>query len=83
MQFEEPVGSAAIGDPRTRLDRLLTAESVEWALSTLPARQSEAIRLRFLEELSSEEAAARMGVSTSTVRSHIRHGLKRLRVLLS
>lgn len=48
-------------------------------LSTLTERQQELIRLRFLEGLSYEDIAARLGISVRTVYNSIHESLKALR----
>jgi RNA polymerase sigma-70 factor (ECF subfamily) len=52
------------------------------ALSQLPNRQYEAIRLRNLQRLPTAVVAERMGVTSATVRSLVRHGLRRLKRLM-
>ncbi|MFD8308900.1 RNA polymerase sigma factor [Streptomyces sp. NPDC059690] len=53
------------------------------ALAALPARQREALSLRYLEDLSVRTTAAEMGVSENTVKKHVREGLSVLRALPS
>jgi RNA polymerase sigma-70 factor (ECF subfamily) len=48
----------------------------------LPPRLAEAIGLRFFEELTEKEMAARLGVPAGTVKSRVHHGLKQLAVLM-
>ena len=48
------------------------------ALRRLPARQREALVLRFYLDLSAEEAAATMGISSSSVRSATHRALATL-----
>lgn len=48
-------------------------------IGTLPERQSRAITLRYLEQLSVQEIAEREGLAPGTVRSHISRGLATLR----
>ena len=48
------------------------------ALASLPARQREAIVLRYWLDLPEREIAAAMGVSTGTVKSHVSRGLDAL-----
>jgi RNA polymerase sigma-70 factor (sigma-E family) len=77
--------------PRDLLDQqhdVISAESavltgeerreVMAALRRLPARQREALVLRFYLDLSAEEAAATMGISPSTVRSATHRALATL-----
>jgi RNA polymerase sigma-70 factor, ECF subfamily len=51
---------------------------VHRALGELPEPMREALLLRFSESLAYEDIAAIVGASTSTVRSRVFHGLKRL-----
>jgi RNA polymerase sigma factor (sigma-70 family) len=53
------------------------------ALATLPRRQREAIGLRYLSDLTDREVADVLGISEGTVRTHIRRGLRTLRVRFS
>ena len=69
-----PSSLAAYGEDATRL-----AE----ALASLPADQREAIRLRYIEELSLEELSLRLDRSTSACGGLLKRGLKSLRQLLS
>ncbi|QYX76517.1 RNA polymerase sigma factor [Streptomyces akebiae] len=50
-------------------------------LHRLPARQRQVVHLQ-AQELTSEEIAVRLGMTVPTVRSHLRHARKRLRLLL-
>ncbi|MFF3004198.1 SigE family RNA polymerase sigma factor [Kitasatospora sp. NPDC057940] len=49
------------------------------ALAALPARQREAVVLRYWEDLSDSQAAEAMGCSAGAVRSHAAKGIARLR----
>lgn len=52
------------------------------ALATLPARQRQAIVLRYFEDLSEADTAALLGVSVGTVKSQVSRGLDRLQTEL-
>jgi RNA polymerase sigma factor (sigma-70 family) len=52
------------------------------ALDRLPARAREAFTLAFLEDLSAQEIAARMGVSRAMVSKHLASGLRTLTDML-
>jgi RNA polymerase sigma-70 factor (sigma-E family) len=62
----------------TRLEHL----AVISALRSLPARQREALVLRFYLDLSEEQAAAAMNISTGAVKTHTYRGKAALRVIL-
>lgn len=54
-------------------------EHVDLALAVLPADQREAIRLRFVDELSYPEIATALGVSYDVVRARVSRGLRTLK----
>ena len=53
------------------------------ALAALPTRQRQVIVLRFFEDLSIEQTAELLGLSTGTVKSYTSRALARLRELLA
>ena len=61
---------------------LLERSAVITALRGLPARQREAIVLRYYAELSEAEIAAAMGISRGAVKSHTSRGMAALRAAL-
>jgi RNA polymerase sigma factor (sigma-70 family) len=72
----------AVADDTRVLDQLADRLLVAHALSTLPDRAQEAVRLAFLEGLSHQEVADHLDLPLGTVKSDIRRGLTRLRVTL-
>lgn len=54
------------------------ARRVREQVRQLPERLSQAIFLRFFEELSEKEVAERLGVPVGTVKSRVHHGLRKL-----
>ena len=63
------------------LDRL-AHDAVIAAIATLPARQREALVLRYYADLSEAEIAAAMGCSRGAVKSHAARGMAALRTRL-
>ncbi|HTS98231.1 MAG TPA: SigE family RNA polymerase sigma factor [Streptosporangiaceae bacterium] len=74
----EPDMPSAEQSAITRIERA----AVIAALRTLPARQREALVLRFYLGLSEEEVAAAMQISTGAVKSHTARGKAALRSVL-
>jgi RNA polymerase sigma factor (sigma-70 family) len=73
----EPVEST-----ETAFSRTQEAGHVELALQSLPAQQSEIIRLSFLEEKPHSEIAELLDIPLGTVKSRVRLAMDRLRELL-
>ena len=61
---------------------LLERSAVVTALRTLPARQREALVLRFYGDLSEAQIAAVMGISKGAVKSHTARAMTALRSVL-
>lgn len=57
-------------------------EALRRALLKLSPRQRAVIVLRYYEDLTEKQTAARLGIGLGTVKSHSRDGLARLRTLL-
>lgn len=70
--FSEEAADSA--DPALDIERLL---------KLLPAKQSTALRLVKLEQLTAKEAAGRMGVSEADVKISIHRGLQKLMALVA
>jgi RNA polymerase sigma factor (sigma-70 family) len=49
-------------------------------LRTLPARQRQALVLRYVVDLSASDTAEVMGLSAGTVKTHLQRGLAALRL---
>ena len=73
-QSEGPEGAAV---------RLSDRDAVRAALGSLPEEQLQSIEMTFFQGLTINEAAARMGVPTGTVKSRLRLAMGRLRGRLS
>jgi RNA polymerase sigma factor (sigma-70 family) len=56
--------------------------SVRDAITTLPARQREAVVLRYLADLPLADVAAAMGCAVGTVKATLHNALRSLRVEL-
>jgi RNA polymerase sigma factor (sigma-70 family) len=63
-------------------DEVADRRLVSVAMSRLPARQREALALRYLAGLSLEETAAAMHLGAETVRTHLSRGLAAMRKTL-
>ena len=75
--LEESVESAADGAMRR-----IEGERVRTALAALPARQREAVVLRYYGDLSEAQIAEAMGVSNGAVKSYCSRGLAALSTFL-
>jgi RNA polymerase sigma-70 factor (ECF subfamily) len=66
-----------------QVERLIASEElsqqIQHAVEVLPGDQQEVIRLRFVDELSYEEMAERLGVSNDVVRTRTSRALRALR----
>lgn len=73
---------AAMPSPqRSPEDQVLDADRarrIRELVSRLPEPLSQAILLRYFEELSEKDVADRLGVPVGTVKSRLHHGLKKL-----
>lgn len=75
----------AASPERPAIEGMMAAElhrNVRAVIATLPLHLSETILLRFFEELSGPEIAARLGVPIGTVKSRVHTALKQLATLL-
>ncbi len=57
---------------------MAAVSAVTGALERLPARQREAVVLRYFAELSEAETATAMGVSAGSVKTHLHRALNAL-----
>ncbi len=73
MPGPDPAQAALLDESSARLRR---------ALGDLPRRQREVLHLVFYEDLSVADAAAVIGVSVGSARTHYERGKKRLRSLM-
>lgn len=70
-------------DPADQLEQAEVVALVEQALARLPARQREAFLLRYWEELDVAEAAAAMGCSEGSVKTHCSRAVRALAQMLT
>ena len=63
-------------------DQAADRDEVWSTLGRLPARQRQAVVLRYYEDLSEAETAEVLGVSVGTVKSQVSRGLARMQTLL-
>jgi RNA polymerase sigma-70 factor, ECF subfamily len=75
--------SNATADPAAQLEQSQIIGLIEQALSRLPARQREAFLLRYWEELDVAEAAAAMGCSEGSVKTHCSRAVHALAEMLA
>jgi RNA polymerase sigma-70 factor (ECF subfamily) len=73
---------ASNGGPSARMRRLERRERVQAALESLPDRDRDVLVLRYLEDLSTADAAAVMGVTEGAVKMRLLRALQRLRDVL-
>ena len=71
-----------LADPAKQLEQIQIIGLLEAALSRLPARQREAFLLRYWEELDVAEAAAAMGCSEGSVKTHCSRAVRALAEML-
>jgi len=74
--------SNATEDPAAQLQQRQIMAAIEQALERLPARQREAFLLRYWEELDVAEAAAAMGCSQGSVKTHCSRAVHALAEML-
>lgn len=75
--------SNAPTDPAGQFEQAQVLGYIEQALARLPARQREAFLLRYWEELDVAEAAAAMGCSEGSVKTHCSRAVHALAGMLS
>jgi RNA polymerase sigma-70 factor (ECF subfamily) len=75
--------SAIAADPAAQVEQGEIVRVIEQAIARLPARQREAFLLRYWEELDVAEAAAAMGCSEGSVKTHCSRAVRALAEMLS
>ena len=71
------------GDPMAQLEQAQILRVIEEAISNLPSRQRQAFLLRYWEEFDVAEAAAAMGCSEGSVKTHCSRAVHALASALS
>ena len=69
-------------DPSQAVDIDETSRNIRNALNQIPAEQREPILLAYFEGLSQTEIAGRLGLPVGTVKTRVRLGMQKLRMLL-
>lgn len=85
LLLEREAGSLEPGAPAApdaEVERESRCNSLRHALAHLAARQREVLQLVFYHDLTVDDAAAAMGVSVGSARTHYARGKSRLAVLL-
>lgn len=73
---------AAWGDAHAAAEARQRDAMLRVVVEALPSRLAETVFLRYFEELSEREVAARTGVPVGTVKSRLHHALRRLAAAL-
>ncbi|WP_169814874.1 RNA polymerase sigma factor [Nocardia crassostreae] len=79
----ESIAELADPDAREFADLVATRIAVHQAIATLPAREREAVTLRYCRDLTCAETAAAMGLATGTVKAYLHASARRLRYRLA
>jgi RNA polymerase sigma-70 factor (ECF subfamily) len=78
LEIETPAAADRGWEEFEAVDARLDGERITAALSRVPAKSREAVRLRVIEQLDYGEIARRMGCKRGTARSLVFRGLRRL-----
>ena len=78
LEVEAPAAADSGWEEFNTVDARLDGERLAAALSRVPAKSREAVRLRVIEQLDYGEIARRMGCKRGTARSLVFRGLRRL-----
>lgn len=66
-------------DTTTFDDATVDRVALARAMKRLPARQRDVVAMRYLADLSEQQVATALGISTGSVKTHLSRGLERLR----
>jgi RNA polymerase sigma-70 factor (ECF subfamily) len=64
------------------VDLMQRQQRIRWAVGQLPSEQRQALGMAFFQGMSHPEIAAALGEPLGTVKTRIRLGMQKLRVLL-
>ena len=78
LEIQTPPTAQTGWQPIEQADARLDAERLDSALSRVPARNREAVRLRVIEDLDYSEIARQLDVKIGTARVRVLRGLRRL-----
>jgi RNA polymerase sigma-70 factor (ECF subfamily) len=76
------IAARTADDPEEQVERRLAGEAVLKALATLDDKYSQALLLRYQQDLSYEDVALALDLPLNTVRTRLRRGLEKLREVL-
>lgn len=79
---EPRAADSTAADPTSQVDAIADQLLVNDALAALPERMRHVVAKAFFEDLTHEQIADSTGIPIGTVKSDIRRGLQRLRVIL-
>lgn len=83
VPLDEGMPLAAKDNPLETVEQNLDREAIRRAMTTLPDEQRQSIELAYFSGFSYPEIAQRLGVPLGTIKSRMRLGLEKLRVLMA
>ena len=78
---DEPTFADSVGEDDDRLEKVVDRAAIAPALAALPDRDRQILSMRFVEDLTQQEIAERVGISQMHVSRLIRRSLDRLRAV--
>jgi len=80
---EHPAAGTSSEDPQRQAQQDGELKRIHQALARLPLRQQQVFLLRAWQEFSTAETAAALGIAKTSVKTHYRRAISRLRQLLN